>query len=510
MRQSKVQVRNSAYDMRLERFRDIVGRIEHYRNTAGSLVYWDKITYMPPGGIEYRSKILSFLADEQYKLLSGKEFTGHVRYFSGNRKNSALTDAMLHRISRSSAFINRIPEDEYRRYVELIAIAEQVWAKAKEAGDFEIFRPYLEDIVETFRSFAEYWGYERSPYDALLDYYEEGLSSAQLDGVLEELKSFLIASAKKLSRLSGERQTALPQIDWARQQQVWQVLLKETGFDLDRGRVDLGSHTTVLSNSPSDVRIVNSFNEKGFISGVLNTLHSGGKGIYRQSIDGELVGTLLAEAPSFTFEEGIGRLYEDIIGRSRGFCGRFCRQASVFVPELKAMGADGLYRELNTVRPTALRVSADELTYLIHIIIRYELERQLIEGKLRVCELPGRWNELYGDYLGVRPASDAEGILQDVHWAAGYLGYFPTYVVANLESAQVAQALSRGMGPLDEFVAEGDFNAINGWLTEHIYRWGALYSSSELLQRATGQKLSPVHYMDYLRNKYSEVYGVSL
>lgn len=499
-----------SYEAKLQRFQELVRRIEYYQYTLKSLIYWDKITYMPPEGIDYRSKVMAFLADEQYKLLSGREFCSYVRYFDQHNKNNDITSAMLHRIQRSSAYVNKIPEEEYQAYIELIAVSEQVWDRARLTADFGLFQPYLEKIVETFRRFAACWGYEKSPYDALLGYYEEELTCAGLDQSVEDLKDFLIFAVQKIQTCGIRAVPPLPPVSAGSQRQVWKMLLQGIGFDLNAGRIDLGSHTTILANSPSDVRIVNSYNERDFIAGLFNTLHSGGKGIYQQSIDKDLLGTFLAEAPSFTMEESIGRLYENIIGRSRGFCRQFWPKILGLVPELKFFSGEDIFRRVNMIHPSPLRAEADELTYLLHIIIRYELERDLIEGALEVEDLPRRWNEKYQAYLGVCPKNNGEGVLQDIHWAAGYMGYFPTYFVANLMSAQIVSALERTHGPLDELVDRGNFAAISRWLSEHIFRCGARYSTRELLERATGESLEPNYYKDYLRKKFSGVYGVSL
>lgn len=500
----------AVYETKLKRFQDLVRRIEYYQYTLKSLVYWDKITYMPPDGIEYRSKVMAFLADEQYKLLSGKDFSDYVRYFYDNKRNNNITDSMLHRIMRSSVYVNKIPEDEYRSYTELIAVSEQVWEKARLTANFALFQPYLEKVVSTFRRFASYWGYEKSPYDALLGYYEEGLTCEALDRSVDDLKSFLISATRKICTRKAHTNISFPPVKIEHRQQVWKMLLSGIGFNTDAGRIDTGSHTTILANSPSDVRIVNSYNEQDFSAGLFNTLHSGGKGIYQQSIDKGLLGTFLAEAPSFTMEESIGRLYENIIGRSRGFCERFGPEIFSLVPELKDLLCEDFFHHVNRVHRSPLRTEADELTYLLHIIIRYELERALIEGNIEVADIPHLWKEKYQAYLNVRPSNDGEGVLQDIHWAAGYMGYFPTYFVANLMSAQIASALKKDCGSLDDLVSRGDFAEINGWLREHIFQHGARYTTRELLKRATGETLKSDYYKDYLREKFSVIYGVLL
>ncbi len=514
------------YESRLEDLKQSIRKIEYLKYTMNSLIYWDKITYMPPEGIEYRSKVMAYMANEQQRLLSQTEFRSHVEYLFNHQKNSEETTAMLRRIQRNSQYAGCIPETEYRQYIELIARSEQVWENARNENHFEAFLPYLEKIFETFRRFAQYWGYEKHPYDALLGYYEEELTVEQVDGLLKELKPFLIqslesirssenASLKPSSPASALRKPSgaflpLPDIDQKKQQMIWEIILSEIGFRFEAGRIDIGAHPTILANSPSDVRIVNSYDIKDLGAGIFNVLHSGGKGIYQQSIPKELLGTFLAEVPSFTLEEGIGRLYENIIGRSRGFWNYFYEKIVAILPEFSQLSTQQIYEHVNIAQPSLCRIEADELTYLLHIIIRYELEREIIDGKQSIRELPDAWNQKYQEYLGVRPGNDREGVLQDIHWAAGYVGYFPLYFIANLAAAQIKSALEKDCGSIDMLAETGQFGRIRSWLKEHLFQFGAQYSTKQLLEQAVGSPLDSSHYMEYLRKKYSEVYKTQL
>lgn len=501
-----------SYESRLKEFKELISQIEYLKYTLNSLIYWDKITNMPKGGIEYRSRVMSFMADQQYRLLSGKEFAKHVAFFDGHKKNDEVTDAMIKRIKRNSRFVSKIPEEEYRQYIQLIALSEQVWEKAKEEDDFESFCPYLKKIVETFRSFAEYWGYEDDPYDALLHYYEDDIDVKKIDEIAEQMKEFLVPFIDEVKTRQadhigdGVKFTA----SGNEQKELWKMVSAEMGFDFERGRIDIGAHPTILANSPDDVRIVNSYSEKDLRPGMFNVLHSCGKGIYQQSIDRNLLGTFLAEVPSFALEEAIGRFYENIIGRSRGFYDFFYEKMKKIVPELKETGEDEIFARVNTMTASPIRLDADELTYLAHIIIRYEIEKDLINGRIEVKDLPEIWREKYRSYLGIAPKNDREGILQDIHWAAGYMGYFPLYFLSNLTATQIAMAIEREEGKLEDLIRDGRFDVIRRWLTENIFRYGAIYSSGELVETATKEPLNPKYYIDYLRKKYSEVYKLDV
>ncbi|MGN0714335.1 MAG: carboxypeptidase M32, partial [Anaerovoracaceae bacterium] len=272
---------------------------------------------------------------------------------------------------------------------------------------------------------------------------------------------------------------------------------------------DTGAHPTILANSPSDVRIVNAYRQEDLRYGLFNVLHSGGKGIYQQSIDPALLGTFLAEVPSFAMEECIGRFYENILGRSRGFWSYFFDQICAAVPDFSERTPRDFYEDVNRISSSRIRLEADQLTYLLHIIIRYELERELINGRLTVSNLPQAWNQKYEDYLGMSPENDREGVLQDIHWAAGYVGYFPTYIVADLTAAQLAASIEKECGSLESLMETGNFAAITDWLRANIFCSGARYTAEELTLRATGEPLTSGYYMDYLRKKFSEVYNLT-
>lgn len=497
------------YKDNLSELKEMISRAEYLKYTLGSLIYWDKITYMPPKGIEYRTRVMAFLADEQYKILSAERFEDLVSYFDGNEANDEKVNAMIKRIKRNAFFSSSIPEEEYSRYIRLIAVSEQIWEKARNDNDFELFRPYLEEIFHTFKTFSSYWGGGDDPYDALMGYYEEGLTVKRIDQMVGQLKPFLtgLVSAIKDGRQDAAvKRPSAVNVNAGDQQLIWKIVLETMGFDFSAGRIDMGAHPTVLANSPSDVRIVNSYRENDMEFGLFNVLHSGGKGIYQQSIDEGLLGSFLAEAPSFAMEESIGRFYENIIGRSRGFVSKFRNELGVFLPAGSKLTAEQIYRDINLAKPSAIRIEADQFTYLLHIIIRYEIEKDVINGRLAVGDIPAAWNDKYREYLGVAPENDREGVLQDIHWAGGYVGYFPSYIVACLGAVQIKAAMEKDLGDLDQLAETGRFDMIKNWLDEKIFRCGAIYSTRELIQKATGGPLEAEHYMDYLRKKFSEVY----
>lgn len=501
------------YETKLADFKDMVKKIEYLKYTLNSLVYWDKITNMPEKGLEYRSEVMSYLGGELYNRFSDKKLRNYVSYFESKKDNEKYVDSMVKRIKRNYSYVSAIPAKEYTQYISLIATAERQWEKAKKQKDFTIFSPYLEKVVETFKSFAEYWGYEENPYDALIGYYEEGVTVKQIDIMVKELKEFVIQLLSKIKEEGKEVNDSFFKVEEGiskvNQMKLSEGLLKAIGFDFSAGRLDEGAHPTTLASSPNDVRIITSYSERDIRVGIFNTLHEGGKGLYEQDIDENLLGTMLAEVSSFGVEEAEARLYENIIGRSHGFWKYFYKELQDEYSCMKDVSMEEFYKGVNKVQPSLIRNDADELTYILHIIIRYEIENDLINNRIKVIDLPRIWNEKYKEYLGVEPKSDDEGILQDIHWAAGYFGFFPSYFMANLISAQFMASIDREVGSIDKLLEDGKLEVIHKWLSEKVHRHGAIYSPTELMEKATGEKLESKYYINYLRDKYFGVYKLN-
>lgn len=498
-----------SYEQRLEAFRQYLRRVEYLKYTLNSLVYWDKITMMPERGLQYRSEVMGFLGGELYRLYAAPELHEHVAFFERNAGQDPLVAAMARRTKRNYYFVNQIPEAEYSAYILLIAKAEAVWEKARKAQDFSLFAPYLEQIVETFRSFAEYWGYEEDPYDALIGYYEEGVTTRQMADMSARLKAFLVPLLQKIRQRPPEPEEAYLRaapFPKEAQRDMSRWLLETIGFDFAAGRLDESTHPTTLASSPDDVRVVTSYSEDDFRTALFNILHEGGKGLYEQDIDKGLLGTMLAEVASMGLEEAQARLYENMIGRCRGFWRLCYPKLQSYYPALQGLPEDDFYRSVNRVQPSLIRLDADELTYTLHIIIRFELERELVNGGLTVAQLPEEWNRRYAQYLGVTPQNDSEGVLQDIHWAGGYFGFFPSYLLANLYAAQFLNCMEDELGGLDDLIAEGGLEQIHHWLRDNVHSYGARYTPDELVRRVSGEALRPEYYMDYLQKKYGELY----
>ncbi len=501
MSQTEISIR------KLERMRILLREIEYLKHTLNATLYWDKLTYMPEKGLAYRSEVMTFLGNQLYERFDSAELRQLADYFDGRRGNAPEVDAMIRRIRNHDIYIRKIPQKEYSSYISLIVNAERGWEQAREENQFSTFAPYLERIVAAFQSFSAHWGYEEDPYDALMSFYEPGSTVREMDRLAEELRDFVVPL---FHQIRGQMAESPSRPDFAlpleEQRRLSRQVLETIGFDFAAGRLDEGTHPTTLAASPKDVRILTAYTPDDLRSGFFNTLHEGGMGLYEQDIDPNLAGTLLGEVASFATEVAAARLYENLIGRSAGFWRVFFPKMKELCPSLAVPNWEAMFRGVNQVSPTLIRNDADELTYPLHILIRYEVEKDLIHGRLSVRDLPEVWAEKYRTYLGVIPSNHREGVLQDIQWAAGYMGYFPGYLTSNLMAAQFAAAMERSLGPIQTLLSQRRFEDIHQWLAEYVYRFGALYPPGELVRRATGEPLKTSYFIDYLREKYTAVY----
>lgn len=493
---------------KLNELHTLLKEIEYIKYTLNGLVYWDKITKMPKGGIYYRSEVMAHFGEELYKKFSSTKLHKLVDYFEKNYGEDKKINSMVKKIKRNYIYVNQIPKNIYKDYISHISISEAMWQEAKEKDDFKVFVPYLEKIVNYFREFAEYWGYKNDPYDALIGYYEDGITTEMLEKLIPKLKTFTIETLEKI-KIFSEKKELKKEYSFEKQEQLSKNILKTIGFNFQYGRLDISEHPTVLSNSPQDVRIITTFSKKDIFKGIYNTLHCGGKGIYEQDIDIKLLGSLLGEVSTFSLEEAEAKIYENIIGKNKSFCKLLLKKIrEIFPEEYKDVTEDIIYKKVNNIEPSLIRINADELTSILHIIIRYEIERELINDRIKVGDLPEIWRTKYKEYLKVEPNKDSEGILQDIHWAAGYFGYFPSYLLSGIYSAQIVEVMNREMGNIIENIDEKNLQKIHRWLKENIHKHGAVYTPRELIMNISNKDIDSEYYVEYLKKKYIELYKI--
>lgn len=493
---------------KLNELHTLLREIEYIKYTLNGLLYWDKITKMPRGGIYYRSEVMAHFGEELYKKFSSSKLHKLVDYFEKNYGDDIKINSMIRRIKRNYIYVNQIPKKIYKEYISHISMSEMAWQEAKEKNDFSIFAPYLEKIICYFKEFAEYWGYKNDPYDALIEYYEDGITTELFDKLIPDLKKFAMETLKRID-LPKENKKQRKEFSFEKQKELSEKLLKIIGFDFQYGRVDISEHPTTLANSPQDVRVVTTFSKEEIFKGIYNTLHIGGKGIYEQDIDINLLGTLLGEVSTFALEEAEAKIYESIIGKDKNFCKLLLREIkNVFPKEYKDMTLEDIYKKVNKIEPSFIRIDADELTSILHIIIRYEIERDLINNKIAVKDLPDTWRSKYKEYLKIEPTEDSKGVLQDIHWAAGYFGYFPSYLLSGIYAGQIVASMNRELKNITENINEENLKEIHRWLKENIHRHGAVYTPKELIMNISKEEINSKYYIEYLRKKYIELYKI--
>lgn len=480
-------------------------------NALGSAVNfldWDQQTYLPHGGSEARAEHVGILGRMAHELLTDDQT---LRLLEAAEKESApgSVDAALCRIVRRNyELATKIPASLVAEKSRLSSLAHEKWVVARKNNDFKSFAGDLETMFDIARQEAEYFGYKAHIYDALVDQYEEGATHADCAAMFATIKKPLGELLKAIqSKPQVDDRDLYGEWDKAKQNEFTLHLVKSIGFDLERGRQDVAPHPFCSTFSIGDVRLTTRFTDY-LPSAVFSSLHEAGHGLYEQGSPMELDRTPLAGGVSLGVHESQSRTWENIVGRSKAFWVRFFPDLVKAFPQLSHYNADTFFRAVNKVQPSFIRVEADEVTYNLHTMVRFELESEVLTGKLAVKNLPEAWNAKYTEYLGITPRNDSEGVLQDVHWSGAMIGYFPTYSIGNLLSYQIWRALQREVGDTDALIAKGDFAPILGWLIEKVYSQGSRYTPKDLVMRVTGKALDANDYVEGLTAKYREVYSL--
>lgn len=478
-------------------------------NVASSALYLDAVTVAPKDTSEGRGVALGILAGESQKLFTAPEVGELLSFLSENKELLTQNEArQVEVLSRNYAQLSRIPAEEYMEYAMLTNEASDVWHKAKEQSDFELFRPVLEKIFAFNVKFAGYYDSEKAPYDALLNEYERGLTTEYLDKFFATVREQLVPLIHKIS--------AAKQMDNSFVHRHYPVELQRTFSDylmevlgMDRNHSTIGEteHPFTLNFNNKDVRITTNYAEDNVVDSMYSVIHEGGHALYELGICDEVQYTCLAGGVSMGVHESQSRFYENLIGRSRPFIEAiFPKMQEIFAEQLKDVTADEMYLAVNRVEPSLIRVEADELTYCLHVMIRYEIEKALINGQIEVKDIPEHWNRLYKEYLGVDVPDDKRGCLQDSHWSGGMIGYFPSYALGSAYGAQMLRNMEKDVDVWQN-VAKGDLSAVTAWLKEKVHRHGGLMEPADIIKNACGE-FDPLVYTEYLVKKYSEIYNV--
>jgi carboxypeptidase Taq len=494
-------------------FTDHMKKLKAY-NEAVSLLYWDLRTGAPKKGVDLRSETIGVISSDIFIMSTSDEFGELIT--SLEAKKEELDPVMLRSVEEARKqydLSKKIPADEYKEFVILQSKAESVWETAKDTDDFSLFQPYLEKMVATTKKMIGYWGEKNgSAYNTLLDQYEPGMTTEILDEVFGDLRSRIIPLVQKIADSPNKPQTDFlyRQFPQEAQESFSDKILEQLGYDFDAGRLDETVHPFMIGINRQDVRITTKYDEKDFRTAVFGTIHECGHALYEQNIGEELSGTLVETGASMGIHESQSLFFENFVGRSEKFWEKNYEMLKMFSPEqFGQVSQEEFIRAINESKPSLIRIEADELTYALHIMIRYELEKGLFNGELEVKDLPQLWNDKYEEYLGVRPSNNSEGVLQDVHWAGASFGYFPSYALGYMYAAQFKNAMLKDLPNYDELLAAGDIAPIRTWLTENVHKHGSMKKPLEILEEATGEGLNAEHLAKYLEEKYSKVYQLA-
>jgi carboxypeptidase Taq len=474
-------------------------------NHAMALMGWDEETYMPQRGVEERAVATAELRALYQELLLSDQFSSLVEKAKAQENLNDYERGVVRVVDRELRIARRVPPSLTYEMAKTSSEAFVAWSEAKKRSDFSAFRPYLQKLIDLNRQMAEKLGYEEVPYDALLDLYEEGLRTRDVKAIFDVLGPGLRGLLDKV--ISDGYYTKPSPLEEARydeqaMRRVNAKVLELLSFPQDRARLDVSPHPFTTNMGVNDVRITTRYEGFDFKRSLFSVVHEFGHATYELQVDPELAMTPIGGGVSLGVHEGQSRFWENVVGRSRAF-------ASLIKPVLdqelgltKDLSEEDVYRYFATVRPSLIRTEADEVTYNLHILLRFELEQLMINGEVRVDDLPEMWNEESEKLIGVRPRNHAEGILQDVHWAHGTIGYFPTYTLGNIVASMMYFAFRSRVGDIYERVAKGDFESIKAFQRELIHRYGGTYAPKELLRRQLGEEYNASRLLDYLSSKY--------
>ncbi len=478
-----------------------------------ALLEWDERTGLPAHAGDHRAQQVTFLSGLVHQRKTGPQFGEWLNELAQSElalhKNSPVS-ASIRGLKRDYDKNIQLPEDLVKRIAHSVTVGQQVWSEAKPKNDFAAFLPHLESIVQLRREEATILAKGASClYDCLLDQYEEDAKTDEVAVVFAELRERLVPLVQRLtqSKSGPDGKSISGMFDVAKQREFSLWVSKQIGFQFERGRLDETDHPFCTTLGPNDHRILTRYHANSFSSGLYGTLHEAGHGMYEQGLPTEWFGLPAGSAASLGVHESQSRLWENMIGRSKEFWQWCLPHAKRWFPQLEGVALDSIYGDLNRVEASLIRIEADEATYNLHILLRFELERELMDGNLQCAELPSAWSDRYSDYLGIRPRNDSDGVMQDVHWAAGLIGYFPTYALGNIFAAQLMNAARDDLGDLPAMISGGDFQPLLQWLRARVHQHGRCLKPTELVANATGLPLSSQPFIDYLTEKLTPLYS---
>ena len=488
---------------------DLQAKISAYDHAMG-LISYDGETTAPKGTADNRAQTLGILSEISFMLATGEDTVALLEYLDENKDTlSEKEQRMVYLLLKDIRFKQKIPKDEYVEYQKLVVESQDVWRKAKENSDFAAFEPYLEKMFAAQKRFASYAKPDMDAYDFWLNEYEPGLSKALLDGFFDKLRKRLVPLIQKVAA-APQVSDAVIKGDFAedKQEALAYWLMARMGLDLERVGLSTTEHPFTTSlGSHKDERITTHYYREDVSYSMFSVIHEGGHALYDTGSNDDLAYTVLDGGVSMGIHESQSRFYENILGRSRAFIRSiYPKIAELFPQQTQGYDWEDFYRAVNRVSPSLIRTEADEVTYCLHVMIRYELEKRVMAGSLAVHDLPKEWNRLYKEYLGIDVPDERHGVLQDSHWSFGAIGYFPSYALGSAYGAQFLSKMKKDVD-VDAALEKGDFTPINEWNRAHIWQYGSLYEPAHILKTTFGEDFNADYYLDYLEAKVKDVYG---
>jgi carboxypeptidase Taq len=478
-----------------------------------SVLGWDQQVKMPPGGAEERGTQLAalgkimhqkFVTDEVGQLITDLEAEVGDLYAETDEARSVKVSKKTYEKQA------KVPLSLLMENIQATTMAHEAWVKAKATADFSIFQPHLEKIVDLRKQYADLYKPYDHIYDPLLDDFEPGMKTADVKEIFEKLRPQQVALLQEIAEKEPPGNSFIKQHYKQEYQEIFgRYVITRFGYDWNRGRLDVAPHPFTTEFGLGDVRITTRYLKEDAGSALFGTMHEAGHAMYGQGVPDKFKRHPLGGSASLAIHESQSRLWENIVGRSKEFWSYFYPSFQMLFPDYLAdISLTDFYRGINRVEPSYIRVEADEATYNMHIMLRLEIEIGLMEGTLEVADLPEIWNSKMEEYLGITPPNDAKGVLQDIHWSGGMIGYFPTYALGNLASVQLWDKLLEENPNVPDEIAQGKFDTILSWMREHVHHYGSKYEPQEIMLKATGSKITPEPYMAYLRKKYAEIYDL--
>jgi len=497
---------------------DIIYREQKELSVFGgiaALIGWDQMTYMPPQGVEEKSEQSALISRLSHEKIISDELWGHVKKLKEKENFEKLLDkdkSVVTRLEKDLEKARKIPSDFVERISKVTTMSFQAWEEAKKKKNFKLFAPHLDKIIALQKEYCNYINLPGPKYNSLLDDYEEGMTYNKVKKEFDFLKKQLPRILSKItsSRTYEKQQKVDIKFGEDTQKELCRLVIKKMNLKAERSRIDVSTHPFTTSIGNDDVRITTNYNRENPLFSFFSTIHEAGHALYELGLPKNVFkNTVISDSPSLGLHESQSRFWENMIARGKYFWSYFYPIFKEKKPnQFKNVDFDSWFQYINQVKPSLIRVEADELTYCLHVILRFEIEYELIDGGLSINELPSIWNEKMEQYLGVKPNNDAEGILQDMHWSGGDFGYFPTYAIGSIYSAQLYNQLIIENPQIVNEIKNGDFTKVLSWLRQHVHKYGRLMNADDIIKKACGEGLNSKVFVEYLKQKYYTLYKV--